>query len=136
MHRRLWWLLIIAVGLVFLYFTALPGDLAVGRDDSTGIAGTYTVNGVDPTGLEYSGTAVIVDTGSGYDIEWIVTGVIQRGIGTLVGDTLTATWEATSSAGGGSGRSIYIVGDDGALIGERFIDGVDEPGVEELFPEA
>jgi hypothetical protein len=136
MPRRLWWLLIVAVGLVFLYFTALPGDLAVGRDDSTGISGVYTVNGVDPTGLEYSGTAVIVDTESGYDIEWIVTGVIQRGIGTLVGDTLTADWEATSSAGGGSGRSIYTVRDDGALIGERFIDGVDESGIEELFPEA
>lgn len=134
--RRVWWIPIIIAGLVFLYFTALPGDLAVGRDDQSGIAGTYTVNGVDPTGLEYSGTAVIVAVEGGYDIEWIVTGVIQRGTGTLDGDTLSATWEATSSAGGGSGRSVYTVESDGRLVGQRFIDGVDEPGPEELFPEA
>lgn len=134
--RRLWFsVLVIIVGLGFLYFTALPGDLAVGRDDDTGIAGTYTVNGVDPTGQEYSGTAVIVAVDDGFDIEWIITGVIQRGTGTLDGDTLTATWEATSSATGGSGRSIYVLQADGRLIGQRFIDGVADAGPEELFPD-
>ena len=134
--RRLWLILLVITGLLFLYFTALPGDLAVGRDDDTGIAGTYTVNGVDPTGLEYSGTAVIVAVDDGFDVEWIVTGVIQRGTGSLDGDTFAVVWEATSSATGGSGRSIYGVQPDGRLVGERFIDGVDEPGSEELFPDA
>ena len=134
--RRIWWIPIIIASLVFLYFTALPGDLAVGRDSEDGIAGTYTVNGLNPLGEEYSGTAVIVATDSGFDVEWIVTGVIQRGTGNLEGSTFTTTWEATSAAAGGAGRSIYVIQSDGSLVGERFIDGVDEPGTEELFPEA
>ena len=134
--RRIWWIPIIAAGLLFLYVTALPGDLAVGRDSDDGITGTYTVNGVTPFGEEYSGTAVIVRSDAGYDIEWIVTGVIQRGTAQLDGVTLTAEWEATSSATGGSGRSVYTVGPDGSIVGQRFVDGVEEAGSEELLPEA
>ena len=134
--RRIWWIPIIAAGLAFLYLTALPGDLAVGRDDEDDITGTYTVNGVNPFGEEYSGTAVIVRNEVGYDIEWIVTGVIQRGTAQLDGVTLTAEWEATSSATGGSGRSVYTVEADGSIIGQRFVDGIDGAGSEELFPEA
>lgn len=134
--RRIWWIPIIVGGLVFLYYTALPGDSPVGRDDPSGIAGTYTVNGVESTGEEYSGTAVIVATDGGYDIEWIVTGVIQRGDATLDGTTLTATWEATSSAEPATGRTVYSLEPDGRLVGRRFVDGVAEPSTEELFPEA
>ncbi len=54
----------------------------------------------------------------------------------LDGDTLDVSWEATSSATGGSGRSVYTIESDGRLVGERLIDGVDEAGTEELFPDA
>ncbi len=134
--RRIWWIPIVIASLAFLYFTALPGDLAVGRDSEDGIAGTYTVNGINPIGEEYSGTAVIVATDVGFDIEWIVTGAIQQGTGTLDGVTLTTAWEATSAAAGGSGRSIYTLEADGSLVGQRFIDGVDGSGTETLFPDA
>lgn len=135
--KRLLWIGGLGAALVFLYFTALPGDLAVGRDAETGIAGTYTVNGTDPTRAEYSGTAVIVETSDSavFDVEWIITSAIQRGTGTLQGSTFSVDWEATASAGGGSGRSVYVVEADGRLVGERFIDGVDEPGPETLFPD-
>lgn len=134
--RRTWWILILALGLVFMYFTALPGDFAVGRDSDDDIVGTYTVNGTNPAGEEYSGTAVIVASAAGYEMEWIITGVIQRGTAEFDGTTLIAEWEATSSATGGSGRSEYLLQPDGRFVGQRFIDGVDDPGDEELFPEA
>lgn len=138
-RRWLWWVVGIAAGLVFLYVTALPGDFAVGND-GPGLIGTYTVNGVDPTGAEYSGTAVIVqdqdrlDDGA-YAIEWIITNAVQQGTGTVSGDTFTVTWNSTASASPGSGRTIYTIQPDGNLTGLRYVDGVDEPGTEELFLE-
>ncbi len=48
--------------LLMLYSCALPGDFAVGKDSEVGLSGTYTVNGLDAQGVEYSGTVVIVAT--------------------------------------------------------------------------
>jgi len=61
--KLLWWVVGITAFLIMLYNCALPGDLAVGRDRDNGLAGTYTVNGVDPTGIEYSGTVIITVAG-------------------------------------------------------------------------
>jgi hypothetical protein len=123
--------------LVMLYSCALPGALPAGLEGD-GLAGTYTVNGIDPTGVEYGGTAVLTatDDPGTYGIEWIVTGGIHDGTGVLAGDQLTVTWSTLQSAGGtGAGTGRYTLTDDGRLVGTRSIDGVDEPGTEELFPE-
>ena len=136
--RRVWWVVGIGAFLVFLYVPALPGDFAVGRDDEDGIAGTYTVNGVDATGLEYSGTVVITGTEQPdrYDVEWIITNAIQEGSGLVEGSTFTATWTTSAAVEPASGRSVYEITDDGRLVGERFLDTGGEPATEELFPEA
>ncbi len=136
--KRVWWVVGIAAFLVFLYVTALPGDFAVGRDDEEGIAGTYTVNGVDATGLEYSGTVVITSTDDAdrYDVEWIITNAIQAGSGLVEGSTFTATWTTSAAVEPASGRSVYEITDDGRLVGQRFLDTGGEPATEELFPEA
>ena len=127
--------LLIALSAGGIAMCGLPGDTL---RDGPGIAGTYVVNGFDPSEVEYSGTVTIVERSDGdYDIEWIVTGTIQRGTGTLVNDRFTVDWvTVTSPRGESSGTADYIVGDDGVLRGTRTVDGVDEPGTEEIFPDA
>ena len=123
--------------LVMLYSCALPGDLPAGLSGD-GLAGTYTVNGTDPTGAEYSGTAVLTvgDAADTYAIQWIITGGLQEGTGTLVGDELTVSWSSLDAAtGGASGTGSYSLADDGRLVGGRSTEGLDGVGSEELFPE-
>ena len=102
-----------------------------------GLAGTYVVNGVDPIGIEYSGTAVIGETQDPdeFVLSWIVTGSIQSGTGTKTGDTLDVEWQVTEGPRAGStGTATYTITDDGWLIGERLIDGTDGVGTEEIIP--
>ena len=127
---------IAAFGLM-LYTCALPGDLPAGRTGS-GIAGTYTVNGVHSSGEEYSGTVVITETTGPdrFDLEWLVTGTIQRGTGVQRGDRLTVEWQSVVAADGDiRGGGSYRIDPDGRLIGTRTVVGVDEPSTEELFPD-
>jgi hypothetical protein len=124
----------IALLAVVLVRCALPGDTL---DDGEGITGIYVVNGVDPSGVEYSGTVTIGRSSEGgYDIEWIVTGSIQTGTGTLVGDRFDVVWRTiTSPRGDSAGTATYTVGADGVLRGTRTVDGVADSGTEEIFPE-
>lgn len=116
-----------------LAMCGLPGD---SLDSGEGIVGTYVVNGVDPAGIEYSGTVTIRSVGDDYVVQWLVTGAIQEGTGRLVGDRLFVDWTAiTDPRGPSSGTAEYVVGDDGVLRGERLVDGFDEVGTEEIFPE-
>jgi hypothetical protein len=127
----------LAFGLM-LYTCALPGDLPADTE-SVGLPGIYTVNGVDPEGVEYSGTVVIAATDeiNRFDVEWIVTGGIHRGIGVRTGTNLQVDWEAISSGGGtGSGIARYTIEQDGRLIGTKTVDGFDLAGTEEIFPGA
>lgn len=122
---------------ILLAGCSIPGSAVV---DGPGIVGTYTVNGVDAVDIEYSGTVVIepIDgTDDQYAIQWIITGAIHEGVGTLSGDRFDATWTAiTSPRGEGSGSARYTLTDDGRLVGTRTIDGVTGEGTEEIFPEA
>ena len=118
-----------------LAMCGLPGD---SLDDGAGIVGTYVVNGVDPAGIEYSGTVTInpTDVVDEYTVQWIVTGTIQQGEARLRGARLTVEWTTVTSARGiSSGTAEYTVGTDGVLRGTRRIDGVAEIGTEEIFPE-
>lgn len=127
--------ILIALSAGGLAMCGLPGD---GLEDGEGILGTYVVNGVDPTGIEYSGT-VTITAGSGadrYDVQWVITGAILAGEGRLSGDRFVVEWATiTSPRGESTGSAEYVVGSDGVLRGERRIDGVDGVGTEEIFPE-
>ncbi|MDJ0767573.1 MAG: hypothetical protein QNJ12_02225 [Ilumatobacter sp.] len=126
--------LLVALSAGGLAMCGLPGD---SLDDGEGIAGIYVVNGVDPGGVEYSGTVTIVPLGGDdFDVQWIVTGTIQRGTGLLRGDRFSVEWETVTAArGDSSGSAEYTVGTDGVLRGTRTVDGVAESGTEEIFPE-
>ncbi len=134
--KLLVWVAAVAAFGAMLYTCALPGVFPA-DDDSSGFAGTYTVNGVDPLGVEYSGTVTIVPTDdtTRYVIEWIVTGVIQEGFGRLSDDTFTVDWSTVASGGGvGTGTARYTVETDGRLVGSKSVDGFDLEGTEEMFP--
>ena len=126
--------------LLMVYYCALPNELPADEPGLGGLDGTYTVNGVDPNGAEYSGTVVMRRTSSRtVDIEWIVTGGIHRGSGTRTGDSLDVEWSTVGGAvvaGGRSGTATYEILDDGRLVGTRTVAGVDEVGTEEIFPDA
>jgi hypothetical protein len=123
--------------LVMLYSCALPGDLPVGQSNTDGLAGTYTINGIDPTGFDYSGTVVISSTDQPdvFEMDWIVTGSLVHGVATQTGSELDVVWETTSAVAAGSGTANYVIQPDGRLVGTRNIVGFDSPGSEEIFPE-
>lgn len=122
--------------LVALVATActVPGSqVEVGEE----LAGTYVVNGVDPIGVEYSGTVVIGETElpDEFVLSWIITGSIQSGTGRRTGDTLEVEWQvAEGPRAGSAGTGTYTITEDGWLIGERSIDGADGIGTEEIIP--
>ncbi|MEN8040708.1 MAG: hypothetical protein ABFR95_04305 [Actinomycetota bacterium] len=107
-----------------------------GTDTPERIGGDYYVNGVDALGKEYSGQMTVVPT-DGQDtveIQWIITGVVQTGQGTVAGTTLTADWQTITLSNGSTGTITYELQSDGTLIGERTFDDREGTGTEEAFP--
>lgn len=126
--------LTLALCLGLLASCTVPGSQV---DVGDGLAGTYVVNGVDPVGTEYSGTAVIGETESPdeFVLSWIITGSIQSGTGVRTGDTLDVVWQVDEGPRSAStGTASYTITDDGWLIGERLVDGTDGIGTEEIIP--
>ena len=132
------WIVGFAALVVMVYACALPGQLSVGQDSDDGLPGIYTVNGIDPTGAEYSGTLTIVATDDPrfFDVQWLVTGARQEGTGTLRGRVLTVSWtEVDNATGEGFASSEYVIADDGTMVGTWRAEGFDRPGTEEVFPD-
>lgn len=132
------WIVGFAALVLMVYACALPGELSVGRDDDEGLSGIYTVNGLTPDGAEYSGTLTVLATDDprSFDIQWLVTGARQEGTGTLRGRVLSVAWtEVDNATGQGTGPIEYQLADDGSMVGTWFVDGFDQPGTEDVFPE-
>jgi hypothetical protein len=120
--------------LVFLLAAcSVPGSQV---SQGEGLNGVYVVNGIDPVGIEYSGSVIIDEADSGeISFQWLVTGAILEGKGRLTGDQLEVDWTTVGGPrGDASGTASYTVEDDGRLVGIRTIDGVDGEGTEEIFP--
>ncbi len=116
-----------------------PGPL--GADASAGnvpsIAGSYAVNATDPTGEQYGGTLTITEgtQPNEYHFQWLISGGIQEGTGTLEGNKLTFTWNSLAGTDQQvSGVGEYTITVDGQLYGTRTIDGLDTPGTEVAYP--
>lgn len=124
-----------AVVSVVVTACAIPGSTI---RSGPGLVGTYVVNGVDPLGVEYSGTVIIgraSDPGT-YTVEWIVTGAIHEGIGSHSGSRFVVDWSTVSGPRKGArGVAEYTVEGDGRLVGTRTVDGLDGVGAEEIFPD-
>jgi hypothetical protein len=101
------------------------------------LLGSYAVNGFDPLGTEYSGHLTITE-GEGlnrYHLQWIITGSIQEGTASLVGNRLEVEWSTVDgSTRDARGTAEYTVTEAGELHGTRTVAGSDEVGTEEAFP--
>lgn len=101
------------------------------------LEGTYYLNGFDQQGTEYGGSLAITPTADPnvYDMQWIITGAIQTGTGTVSGTQLLVEWQALEGFDAASrGTAVYDISTDGELTGERRVDGEDGVGTEEAFP--
>jgi hypothetical protein len=132
-NRPLWVSLTLALLTIVIFSScAFPEQ---GFDGS--LAGTYYLNGVDPEGTEYGGTMEIMATDQPdvYDVQWIITGSIQTGTGTVTGNEFDVEWEVLEGYNSSShGTAHYDISAEGELNGERTVAGEEGTGTEEAFP--
>lgn len=95
------------------------------------IAGRYSCRGTNPNGSPYSGTTVITENGGGYLLRWTIGGKTHSGTGILTGGQLSASWGVR---GGAFGVVVYVVKDDGRLVGKWINPSGGNLGTETLRP--
>lgn len=114
------------------------GSCAIPEEEFDGsIEGNYYINGFDHLDVEYSGllTVTTTDIPEIYDMQWIITGSVQKGTGRLEGDQLFVEWQAIEGYDASSyGTAVFEVSEDGELRGERTIAGQVGVATEEAFP--
>lgn len=101
------------------------------------LSGTYVVNGFDPLGTEYGGHLTITESVglNRLELQWIITGSIQEGIGSLEGNQLVVEWATVDGLNREArGTAQYTVTTAGELYGTRTVVGSEEVGTEEAFP--
>jgi hypothetical protein len=100
------------------------------------VVGSYSVNGLDPIGTEYGGNLTIKPgaTPDEYQLQWIVTGSIQEGIGKLNGNKLRVEWRTVEGIKPSSGVTTYTVTTKRELYGDRAVTGSPKSGTEKAFP--
>lgn len=101
------------------------------------LAATFSVNGLDPQGTEYSGNLQVRpgDAPGTYALQWIITGSIQEGFGQIQGNQLLVRWRTSDSISlGVTGLTTYTITTEGEMYGPRTIDGLDKTGEERAFP--
>jgi hypothetical protein len=100
------------------------------------IAGSYSVNGLDPIGTEYGGNLTIKLGASPteYLLQWIVTGSIQEGSGRLDGNKLRVEWRTVAGIKPSSGVTTYTITTKRELYGDRAVTGFLRTGTEKAFP--
>lgn len=117
--------------------TPAPLGADAPADNVPSIIGEYALNAEDATRERYGGS-LFITAGSQpneYNLQWLVSGDIQQGVGTLEGNQLTFTWQSVEGTDQYlSGYGMYTVTVNGELYGERYIDGVTKPGQETAYP--
>jgi len=107
-------------------------------DNIPNIVGEYALNAEDFIHEEYGGTLIITATDSPneYKFQWLISGGIQEGIGTLEGNKINITWKSVDTGAGEnlSGTASYTVTVNGELYGTRTISGMNEPTKETAYP--
>lgn len=117
--------------------TPAPLGADAPADNVPSIINEYALNAEDATGERYGGS-LFITAGSQpneYNLQWLVSGDIQEGVGTLEGNQLTFTWQSIEGTDQFlSGNGVYTVTVNGELYGPRYIDGVEKPGTESAYP--
>jgi hypothetical protein len=132
--------LLACLALVMAACTARGQKTTLGADADPAavptLNGNYAVNGVDPSGTEYSGTLSIMPgaSTSEYKLQWIVVGSIQEGVGTVSGNQLLVEWQALEGTTNARGTATYTITVNGELYGTRSVEGLEAEGTETAFP--
>ena len=122
-----WAIGLLAFVAVFAWYTAPNPEPIV--DASDPFVGRWLVNGVDSFGAEYSGSLTIQKDGDPYRLDWIITGSIVSGTGTVTDGVLSAEWESNADGRQAVGTAEYSVDAD-MLVGTVRADGVEGAGTE------
>ena len=77
------------------------------------IAGTYTCNGKDATGAEYTGTVKITAHADIYKMHWTIGSLEEDGTAMFDGQTLSAYWEINAEE---RGLSVYKLQKDNKTL--------------------
>ncbi len=131
--------LLLALTLTACFPRRTPAPLGADApiDNVPNIIGEYGLNAEDATHERYGGS-LFVTAGSQpneYNLQWLVSGDIQEGVGKLEGNQLTFTWQSIEGTDQSlSGYGSYTVTINGELYGERYVDGVEKPGIESAYP--
>jgi hypothetical protein len=127
-----WAIGIILFILIFAWFTA-PNPIEDGSNTDP-FVGRWLVNGVDPFGVEYSGSLSITSSGEEYALDWIITGALVSGTGERVGDELHVQWRRAAGETVVVGTAEYNLDDAGDLVGTVRVSAIPESGHESGEP--
>jgi len=115
-----------------------PGEISPDADPEQlpDLVGTYVVNGVDPLGDEYGGHLTITpgDQPNTYNMQWIITGSIQEGLGMVKGIQLIVEWQTIEGIESAAGTAVYTITELGQLNGIRTSDSLQGEGQEQAYP--
>lgn len=132
-------LVLISLTLTACFPRRTPAPLSADApvDNVPNIIGEYALNAEDATRERYGGS-LFITAGSQpneYNLQWLVSGDIQEGTGILEGNQLTFIWQSIEGTDQYlSGYGMYTVTINGELYGERYVEGVAEPGIESAYP--
>ena len=115
-----------------------PVELAPDADpnDLPNLVGTFVINGVDPIGDEYGGHLTITpdDLANTYQLQWIIVGGIQMGVGLVKGNQLFVDWHTIDGIEIASGSAVYTITQEAQLYGIRTSDHLIGVGIEQAYP--
>ena len=106
-------------------------------DSVPNLEGDYAVNGFDLNEIEYGGRLVVTQGASPdeYELLWILTGIIQEGVGRINGNQLEVTWKSVEGYPNPvTGTASYTITAAGELYGVKRIDGFEGDSRETVYP--
>ena len=112
---------VLKAGLMVLVMTV---GAASAHAEGEAWVGDYTVDGTNPDGSTYDGTVSIWQTGSTYQVEWIIGDQVFNGTAIEIGDVLSVGYDG--------GIAVYGAADKGTLLGQWSPIGGDLLGTEVL----
>lgn len=113
------------------FVLAVGFAICAGPVVAQGIGGSYSVEGANFNGVPYEGTAEITLTSDvTCEIVWTTGPSVSAGICMRDGNAFTAAYELQGKVG----LIIYMVQDDGSLVGSWTIAGTNAVGTEVLTP--
>ncbi len=103
------------------------------------LGGDYLLKGEDPYEQGKYGGRMVIEPGpepGTYRLTWLIREAFLQGEGRIEGNQLIVTWRtAPGSARPMQGTAKYTITQAGQLYGHRWIEGLEQPAYEEIYPD-